>query len=361
MNKIYYVENKDIIINPYYYTKYANLSTISDKIDTINKYLDNLNLDNKIITLLKNIKEELNKAIVYEFGCVDDLYILKIFLHGKNINNVLNDINIDQKEFYNNILKVVNILKNFYNFTIDEEYFPKYIYKIITREYYNVYSISFNINLYNLVFDNIIYFHCDYYNEVYHIKLEKVAPIEFDLLMAYNINTNEITYNNINKLLYNLKQVNSSYKFLSNDCNVEPLIHNLDEIINNNFIRDNNLNIDTLNIQKLLNYNWFVIFEYIIDKEYLKSIKNINLNIDNIDINNIEDNIKTSNSNILIIKVINTSYNELIKFLKYYKLDASIINNIENNELSKKLKYDLFIYININICKIIGASFLNYF
>jgi hypothetical protein len=348
------MNNKDIVINPYNYTKFLELETTTNKINSIDNYLDNLKLSKKIIILLKNIKETLNKYIVYEFGYIDSKYILKLYLHGKDINNIFNDIDINQKEFYTNILKIINILNNYYNLFIDVDTLSKYLHKIITRDKYNVYAISFYINLYESIFNNSIYFHSDYYNEGYHIELKKVVPIEFDLLMELNINTYDISYNNINKILYNLKQVKTSYKFLTNDCNVDTLINNLDKVINNNFIKDNNIDMNILKMDELLNYNWYIIFEYIIDKEYLNIINKIN-KIDNI------DNIVISNNNILIIKIINTSYDELIKFLNQYNFNNTIIELINNDELFKYLKYDLFIHINITKCEIIGISFLNYF
>ena len=126
----------------------SNVKTIDEWLDNKNQktilFFKNLGVNDELITKLKNIKEKINKCIIYGIKNKNEEYSIEIYLHSKNDDGT----NID-KNNYDKFKKDLEIILN----EFDQKYNDN-IEKILNENDVKLLSLEFDIN--NSLFNNKI-------------------------------------------------------------------------------------------------------------------------------------------------------------------------------------------------------------
>lgn len=261
------------------------------KFDSTNEMLGNLNVNNELLSLLKDIRFSINKELTYGIKLKDNKYRLEIYLYGKPLTINNNTLDTDINELINNTIKILKIL----NFKLDEN---TVINKLIeTSKSNDLFLISFDININDPYYNNKLHLYTR------NFKLNKFFTIEYDL-----INNNIVSESFFIKIKnYELlKEYLLNFKDIKIKCNIDNIIQELKEISSNNN---------------------GIIFHH---KYYNNSIG---------------------------FYLCDSSFDDLDKFLKKYNYKKLY----DNENLFKKLSFDLVVNYSLDSCTINGTGFFDIF
>jgi len=199
------------IINPSHY-KILKQVDYYDKFITTEILLNNININDRIMNLYKNIRDTINKKVVYGIKKKDNVYRLELYIyrHILAYNNRDND-----KDFLNHTLMLLSLIDN----NLDINDIEIKLKLLMKKHYINIFS--FDINLDNSFYNNKIHI----YTYSYEVNKIKYNTYEYDFINDILILESDFFEINNYDELYDFLDKNNNI-----NCDINSIINELKDI-----------------------------------------------------------------------------------------------------------------------------------